>query len=255
MATSTLVIQPIVLDPADFPPLPLQPGFLDLVNQTLGFAATPLDGIDQLIGELIDITEGLDAALQSMDADLTDTFLEAFTIDPTPVAGTLVGYGGALPASDAAVNDLGTLLSGAALGTPPAPCDLNVALPDTVLGGAPASYTLGIHNGTAAAITINAVTFRTPSPDILAVSVPAPQTVLPPGEIAGSITVTPARSGDFTATLELTVAGATRNTVICYRARVAQSTAGVGAGGGGGGGAGGGPGVPGGIGSSTPRRL
>src|SRR6266852_1068172 len=133
MPDSNLLIQPLVLDPADFPALPLDPGFLHLVMDELGDTSTPADGFDDVVGEVIAIVDALDAALTALNPTLGDTFAEADTIDAQPVSDTVDGFLPGLTPSDSAVNDLGTLLGGGAAPTPPAPCDITLRLPDTAV--------------------------------------------------------------------------------------------------------------------------
>src|SRR6266851_427144 len=118
MADSNLLIQQLELDPADFPPLPLQPGFAQLVTDTLGNVATPTDGFDDVMGEAIAIVDALDTALGALALDLLSAFAEADTIDALPVSGTVIAFTASLAPSSAAVDDLGTLLGTA---TPPSP--------------------------------------------------------------------------------------------------------------------------------------
>ncbi|SRR6266852_5744368 len=253
MADSNLLIQRLELDPADFPPLPLQPGFAQLVTDTLGNVATPTDGFDDVMGEAIAIVDALDTALGGLALDLLSSFAEADAIDAAPVSDTAAGFTASLAPSSAAVDALGVLLGSATGPVPPVPCDLNTRLPDTVqaftiaaiaapLAGIPpsplvpvsVSYSLGVFNASAQALNITKVVFTTPAGDILSASVPVPQTVQPGGEIQGRITVTTARLGDFTATLAVTIDIARKATVICYAARVVAAATGTGGSGGGG---------------------
>src|SRR5713226_1707614 len=103
MADSNLLIQPLDLDPADFPPLPLQPGFAQLVTDTLGNTATPTDGFDEVMGEVIAIVDALDTALGGLALDLLSAFAEADAIDAAPVSDTAAGFTASLDPSSAAV--------------------------------------------------------------------------------------------------------------------------------------------------------
>src|SRR6266849_2651195 len=106
MADSNLLIQPLELDPADFPPLPLQPGFLQLVSDELGDTATPADGFDDVVGEGIGIIAALDAGLSALHPTLDETFLEAYLSDTQQVNETIDGYTAALVPVSTAVDDL-----------------------------------------------------------------------------------------------------------------------------------------------------
>ena len=113
-----LLIQPLVLDTSDFPPLPLQPGFSQLASDELSNQATPTDGFDDVLAEALAIVDALDAALGVLGSDLLSAFAEADLIDPAPVGDTVAGFTASLGPSDTSVTNLGTLLSAAG---PPAP--------------------------------------------------------------------------------------------------------------------------------------
>lgn len=106
---ATNTIQP--LDPSDFPSADPPPGFEQFVLDTLGNAATPDDGFDQVATEAASIVDALDSALGTLDALLGDAFTEADTIDPTPVGDTVSGYVGSLQVSSTAVDALGNTLA------------------------------------------------------------------------------------------------------------------------------------------------
>lgn len=122
---ATKIIQP--LDPADFSPTAdtANPGFADLFNSEVGDAASSVDGFDNIVTELAGLIDALDSGMQLLaGADggtLDDTFADILTLDPEPVAQTLADVTAALPAIDAAANDLGTLIGATATPTPPAP--------------------------------------------------------------------------------------------------------------------------------------
>jgi hypothetical protein len=223
MSNGDLLIAPLVLDPADFPPLPLQPGFSQLVNDELGNAATPTDGFDEVFAEVVAIVDALDSALGTLAGELLDAFGEADTIDAQPVSVTADSFTASLAPSDTAVGNLGTLLGAAAAPTPPAPaCDISLQAPDTAEGATPVNYALTLRNGTAAALNVTNAVF-TPaigSAAALSATVPVPQTLAPGADLQGHITVTPTTQGTFTGTLTLTVAGAARDTRACYTVRV-----------------------------------
>src|SRR5713101_7798223 len=111
MADSDLLIQPLTIDPADFPPLPLQPGFAQLVMDELGDVATPADGFDDVLAEAVGIVDALAGALDSLGGELLDTFAEA----------DLVAREAAVGAAGAAVNSLGVLITSSSGPTIPPP--------------------------------------------------------------------------------------------------------------------------------------
>ena len=125
MADSDLLIQPLTIEPADFPPLPLQPGFAQLVMDELGDVATPADGFDDVLAEAVGIVDALAGALDSLGGELLDAFAEADLVDPAAAGDNLVAGSAAVGAAGAAVDTLGTLLttstSPTAPGAPPPP--------------------------------------------------------------------------------------------------------------------------------------
>jgi NAD(P)-dependent dehydrogenase (short-subunit alcohol dehydrogenase family) len=118
MSNGDLLIEPLEIDPNDFPPLPLQPGFTQLVSDELGNAATPTDGFDEVFAEVVAIVDALDSALSTLGDELAAAFGEADTIDAAPVSATADSFTASLGPSDTAVNNLGTLLGAAG---PPIP--------------------------------------------------------------------------------------------------------------------------------------
>lgn len=117
----TRLIEPLVLNPAEFPPLPLKPGFAQLVADELGNAATPADGFDTVFSDLLAVMDTLDAVATALGADLVNAFTEADLIDPGPVAATAAGFTSSLVAPTAAVSALGTQLAGVKPAQPPKP--------------------------------------------------------------------------------------------------------------------------------------
>ncbi len=87
MAGSKQLIELLVLDPADFSPLPLQPGFAQLVQDELGDVATPADGFDDVLAEAVGIVDALAGALDSLGGELLDAFAEADLVDPAAARG------------------------------------------------------------------------------------------------------------------------------------------------------------------------
>jgi hypothetical protein len=120
MAGSQPLIDPLTIDPADFPPLPLDPGFLQLASDELGNAATPADGFDSVLTEVIGIVDTLAGVLDALGAELLFAFAEADLIDPAPVDVTVAGFAASLDVTSTAVDDFGTLLAGGTTPTPPA---------------------------------------------------------------------------------------------------------------------------------------
>src|SRR5712692_726655 len=122
MADSDLLIQPLTIEPADFPPLPLQPGFAQLVMDELGDVATPADGFDEVLAGAVGIVDALDAALGDLGGELLDAFAEADLVDPAAAGDNLVAGQAAVVAAGAAVDGLGTIITSLSPPTPkPAP--------------------------------------------------------------------------------------------------------------------------------------
>ncbi len=122
MADSKLLIEPLVLDPSDFPPLPLEPGFTQLANDTLGNAATELDGFDSVFADAAAILDALDNALSELGgADggtLDDTFEEILQFDPADAGGHVVEASAAIADAGTNVDKLGNQLAAASLPAP-----------------------------------------------------------------------------------------------------------------------------------------
>jgi len=119
VASFPFLIAPLAIDPTDFPPLPLQPGFAQLVTDTLANSATPDDGFDQGVAEVVAIVDQLNTALGGLLTELLGAFAEADLIDDYPVTVNTQAFAASLVPVDASVGELGTLLSSAALPTPP----------------------------------------------------------------------------------------------------------------------------------------
>src|SRR5260370_30692907 len=121
MAGSQQLIELLVLDPAAFPPLPLQPGFAQLVQDELGDVAGPADGFDDVTAELVGIVDALAGELDSLGGELLDAFAEADLVDPAAAGENLVAGEATVVAAGTAVDGLGTLItsSSVAPGGPP----------------------------------------------------------------------------------------------------------------------------------------
>lgn len=107
------LIEPLVLPPDEFPPLPLDPGFAQLVQDDLGNVVTATDGFDAIVAEAIGIVDAIDGGLDALGGGLLEAFAEADLIDAKPVGDTVAGFTASLDPTSSAVDDLGTLLAGA----------------------------------------------------------------------------------------------------------------------------------------------
>lgn len=105
------LIQP--LDLSQFQPAfqNTDPGFTQLVNDTLDDLATPADGFDEVMSEAIGLLDGLDAALGILEGDFSTLFDEAQQIDPQPYTDTATALGTSTDAMNGAVDALGDQVS------------------------------------------------------------------------------------------------------------------------------------------------
>jgi len=206
------------------------------VSDELGDSATPADGFDDVVGEVIGIIAALDAALTALNPTLGDTFAEADTIDAQPVSDTVDGFLPAVAPSDSAVNDLGTLLSVGAAPAPPAPCDVTVTLPTTTVDFTEHTTRLTLTNNLTVPLTVRKAGFTTTDADVLIVAVQIPQTVLPQGILTILVSLLSIRVGVFNGTLTLTTDAPTPSFTVCITAQVLTAGTPLPTGGGGGGG-------------------
>jgi hypothetical protein len=165
------IIQPLNLADFEISEDTSNPGFTELFNSQVGDAASPLDGFDDLITEVTGLIDSLDSGLAALGGaeggDLDDTFAEILTLDPEPVAQTLADVTAAMPAIDAAANELGDILApfapptppggggggGGSGGGPPAAVVANIALSMALSEGRHTFLLMSIPEGSPAAIT------------------------------------------------------------------------------------------------------
>jgi len=116
-------------------PLPLEqfpseadssdPGFEQLFADLVADSATPADGFDDDVAAASGILDSLDGALGDLGGQtggtLDDAFAEVDALDPGPAAQNLTDFEAALPDATAPVDNLGIILAGAVLPTPPQP--------------------------------------------------------------------------------------------------------------------------------------
>lgn len=241
MADSNLLIQPLELDPADFPPLPLQPGFLQLVTDELGDTATPADGFDDIVSEVIAIVDALEAGLLALNPTLEDTFAEADTIDAQPVSDTVDSFLPAVAVSSTVVDDLGVLLAGAATPTPPtptppaptpasgggigpvAPCDESITFSAAVAGAAPVDYGLSFVNQTNVPVHVSSITLQQGSPAVFSIKASVPADIPALGALNFSVTVAAPQAGTFNALLTIISTQGTGRAVACISVTVSPA--------------------------------
>lgn len=106
------LVQP--LDPADFdqPGSLPDPGFTQLVKDTLGDAGTPADGFDGIITEVFGLIDALDAASAEQDAVLDALLTQQQPLDVGPLDTTIQNYMGTFDTGN-------SILASAAGATPP----------------------------------------------------------------------------------------------------------------------------------------
>jgi|SRR5215469_2436212 len=196
------------LDPliSDELTLPLQPDFTSFVNDNLGTAADSSDGFDAVLADLIAIVDSLEQGLILLGGadggNLDDTFLEIAALDADSPGVDVANVTLALPDVQTNADQLGTLLSTAALpqppttrGTLPAGCDALLGF-DTTGAALPITRSLVFNpNRTVGDQTIDSLTLDAAAATLFTVS----------GNCGGVI---PA-GGTCTLTLTLTAAGAT----------------------------------------------
>jgi hypothetical protein len=162
------------LDPATLPPEDPPPNLEQYVQDTIGDAGTPEDGFDAQFDDLISILDSMDSILGTLASDLLEAFLEADTIDPTPVGDTLTGFTDALVDPSQSTTNLGTLLSqsgppapgggGGGGGTAAPTCEATLNFGDTNPPGAVLSYALLFKNQLNVPLTIKSLTLTQSSP-------------------------------------------------------------------------------------------
>jgi hypothetical protein len=187
---SKVLIQPLVLPPDEFPPLPLDPGFSQMVQDDLGNVVTAADGFDALVAEVLGIVDAIDSGLDALGGGLLDAFAEADLIDAAPVGDTVAGFTASLAPTSSAVDDLGTLLttattpaptSGGGGGSPaptpaPSPAAIIIFAQNNAL---PYSESGQFVNIEGTAITIASKTLSDPTPGTFSVTDEIPATLAP----------------------------------------------------------------------------
>ena len=148
------LVQP--LDPADFdqPGSLTDPGFTQLVNDTLGDLGTPADGFDGIITEVFGLVDALDAASTEQDAVLDAIVAQHQDIDPSALDNTIQNYVGTFDAGNAVLTSasgatppfLGVLplsTDPLAAGIPMAPSLVSFDFGTVKLGSPPLVYDIG----------------------------------------------------------------------------------------------------------------
>lgn len=218
-------------------PLPLQefpseadtqdPGFEQLFSDLVADAGTPADGFEDDLAIANSLLDSLDAALTTMSGQtggtLDDTFVEILSVDPTPAGDDVANLSAALPDVQGNVDNLGTLLAGAALPAPPGAGGAGG-------GGAPASgcavvnlgkvnqYTGGVfthdvlpftlQNQSAKTLNITAATWSVVLPNILSITPALPGKSIAPGaSLSFDIVFTAAGDGPIDSTLTIQTDG------------------------------------------------
>lgn len=122
--SNDVLIEPLAPLISDELTLPLQPDFSSLVNDSLSGVATPEDGFDAVLTDLVQIVDALEGALITLGGadggELDDVFLEISALDADAPGVDVANLTTALPDVQTNVNNLGNLLITAALPAPPA---------------------------------------------------------------------------------------------------------------------------------------
>lgn len=213
-----LLIQPLVIDPADFPPLPLQPGFAQLVQDELGTAATSADGFDEVFTEVVGVVDALAGALDSLGSELLNAFAEADLVDPTAAGNNLVAGAAAVGAAGTVVDNLGGLITSSSTPTAPSPpgapapapagqcgtLDFGSGAVSGPTGTAVRALTVELQNTGATPLTVRSISW---SPDLgftFGVFPSIVGAVVQPGaSLAVRVTFQTGSAGTFTSTLTI----------------------------------------------------
>lgn len=94
------------------PTQPLDPGFTQILQDTVGDVGGPSDGFDGIVSEVFGLIDALDASSAEQDAVLDAILAQHQDIDTTPLDSTIENYVGTFPAGD-------SILTSAAGATPP----------------------------------------------------------------------------------------------------------------------------------------
>lgn len=168
------LLSPLITDDLE---LPLQPDFSSLVNDSLGNAADPTDGFDQVLADLISIVDGLEGGLVALGGadggDLDDTFVDILALDSDAPGTDVANLTTALPDVQTNVDNLGVILGGPPLpgpapgggGTRPSTCgslDMGTA-PFQVAGNVnPLVARVGLTNNFVQPLTVKGITWTPP---------------------------------------------------------------------------------------------
>lgn len=103
------LVQP--LDPANFdlPGSLPDPGFTQLVNDTLGDLGTPADGVDQAITDVLGLVDQLGQALDASDNALDDALTALAAADTHPASDSFTGYLETFSAGNTLINGANAL--------------------------------------------------------------------------------------------------------------------------------------------------
>jgi hypothetical protein len=215
------------LDPSTLPPEDPAPGLEQFIIDNAPNDATPFDGFDQAFTDTVGIVDALDSALGSLEGSLLDAFSEADTIDPAPVGATVAGYSASLGPSSTAADNLGTLLTGAASPTPPAPAG---GTPPGSVGtfdfvavgpiGYTCSYPLTYTNNTGQADTVRQFTLVNDSAGVFEVHWPLPVTLAVGQSSVATVLVHATQLGEHTATFSVFTSNEVQPFIVTFRVNV-----------------------------------
>lgn len=213
-------LSPLITDELE---LPLQPDFSSLVNDSLGNAAYPTDGFDQVLADLISIVDGLEGGLVALGGadggDLDDTFLEISALDADAPGADVANLAAAIPDVQTNVDNLGNLLTGPPLpgpvpgggGARPSTCgslDLGSA-PFEVAGNVnPLTARVGLTNNFVQPLTVKGITWTPPQTFGFLVEENIVGAVIQPGaQLVFTIQAASGSTGDNSATLTVSTDG------------------------------------------------
>lgn len=194
------------------------PGFEELFNQLVGDAGTPADGFEDDLAIANTLLDDLDSSLGELGGQdggtLDDTFADILAVDPAPAGDDVVALQAAIPTIDSNVDNLGNLLAGAGLPTPPGSVaggaggcssyDFGSVPTSTAAGAATYQVQMSLQNNGAAVVTVKGVTFNPPTGGVFTVNpLPNGQQIQPGASLTLNVFFTPGLPGSYATTMTI----------------------------------------------------
>jgi len=102
--TDNVFIEPLDLSQFNPSPSALDPGFAQLVHDTLGDSGSNLDSFEEVLTDAAGIVDALDKATAAQDAALDDVLVLLDTTNPEKLDGSMGGYASSFDAGNAVVS-------------------------------------------------------------------------------------------------------------------------------------------------------